>query len=245
LDINDLSRFLSLALITHKYQFTHLERWAQRFLLHYSISGFNLNIFFPRDCTQEDFPRLSRYAVISKNGVLQSVILTVILQRVDSTPRTFDLINALNLGEQNGWRILQGEIYYRILCEAAHTISNRGSTIMTSSEFQAVLPKELNDRQKSCIVQGYLNLIIASDITMGSLQETTTASMKDIAWKHLGLGPSRRVAVDLISRLQDLADLVENWRGNSIPSSHIQNMLMKVKKELPLYFLGEPERLSR
>jgi hypothetical protein len=243
--VDDLSRLLSLALIAHKYQFAHLERWAEKFILHHSLPDSKSDLVFPRECSRESFARLSRYAVISENKILQDFILNISLQRVDSTPRTLDLVGTLNIAEKNGWRSMQGEIFYRILCEASSTMASHRTTVVASSAFRAGLSEDLNDRQKSCIMQGYFNLILASDIIMGSLNEEIGMYMQNITWKHVNLGASRKMSVDIIGRLEDLISLVKNWSAYYSTSNvkQLQEMLSKVKQELPSYFLGESKEI--
>jgi len=273
LKLEEISRFLSLALIAHKYQFTSMESWARGMLDRHCLPGLRAGnaIDFPNTCTETEFVDILRYAVLAEHSALKEVVLKLLLQRVDKRPRAFDLVRALQLSEKYSWRQMQGELYYRVLCETARSSVSTGQKIFTMSTFQQLLPTGLTDTQISNVMQGYFTLNAAGDrimkavdLTAAERQSFTIPMLRNNSYNSydypggaketnrvqgFNIGPTRyKVAVDVIGRLELMIWDIDISRINHWPSDlqtlrdSLSSLLDAVKTELPEYFLGpEPE----
>jgi len=106
-----LSQFLSLALITYKYEFKALHTWAQGYINRFCVpfrSTIGLNTFmisvptasmFPSSCSQNDLERLLHYAAVTGNTALHDEVEAAVLRRLDAKPRTLALSKALLITE--------------------------------------------------------------------------------------------------------------------------------------------------
>jgi hypothetical protein len=166
-------------------------------------------------------------------------VLKAVIERVDCTPRRLDLVDALNIGEQHGWREIQAEMYYRVLCEAARGACKQETKIHTYITFQSHLPSRLDDRQKSCIMQGYFSLTLAGNKIFSSVAANEwhvgINYNPNISTRAFNLGPSWTPPVDVIARLMQMRDVSHL---NSY-KTEIDGLLERLRRELPVYFLGE------
>jgi len=253
LDLGGLSRILSLALFAHKYQFVHIEKWALGFLEHHSILPrahhdvlYHQIIQFPTECSHRDFLRLIQYSMASNHSKLQSKILSAILTRVDSDPRSLELVDALSISEEYQWRDMQGKICYRILCEAVKAASNERESIECPHSFQAHLPQQLSEAQVSRILQGFFSLNVVHDHIMRSFQisQPMRGSIKNGTQPAsailLNTGGGRNESVDVLGRLQSLSNLSHSGHLPGLSYVTIENYMRQVEENLPNYFLGAP-----
>jgi len=160
-------RFLSLALITHKYGFASLESWAREFLDLASLSRPNMwassKPSLSLRMSHENLLRLRKYAKLANHTQLREAILDQMIQRIEASPRTLDLVDALQIAENDDWREMEGEIYYRLLCEAVTSARDSITDITAPHSFQSKLPSQLTDVQRSRLLRGYITLNNISD----------------------------------------------------------------------------------
>jgi hypothetical protein len=194
---------------------------------------------FPAHCSENDLDNLARYASIAHHTELETTVTKVALERVEGTASHSSLspIQALNFAEKYNLRGLQAKMYYRLLCDAAREESDDTTTcIFSISTFQAKLPKILTELQKARIFQGYFSLIVAGDRILKTFSTINALGSRQYSGGEVyNIGQERKVAVDVIGRIQQMINARE--LSNAIPD--LQNMLKVVKEELPIYFLGE------
>lgn len=147
-----------------------------------------------------------------------------------------DPLYALQVSEGYGLRAVQGEAYYRILCDACRSLSNvEHREIISLATFHSRLPKELSDTHKSRLVQGYFTLLTVHDQVFKKLPYYREhVEERYIAVGELtNVGSSRKVTVDILGRLEQVA------RHAPPMNVEIQKMVAQVQAELPDYFLGQ------
>ena len=237
----EVHRLLYLALIAHKYQFMEIERWARTYLeLHCSTPATHPYIHFPKFCTNEALAHLVRYAVIVESRPLREAALKSIQARVSGEQQhRMGLVEALNIGDTFGLRSLQGELYYRILCDACRSmaIAMGPTEVMTFSKFRSHLPSDTSELQKDRLVQGYFTLIAVKDKVFESIYGNMNMSGRsDIALADLG--HDRKVSVDILGRIDQL--LVA--RPLDSVRTQLVNLYFEVKEAIPDYFLGKQSK---
>jgi len=237
----EVHQLLSLALIAHKYQFTEIERWARTYLeLHCSTPATQPYIHFPTLCTNEALTHLVRYATIVESRSLQEAALDSIRARVSGEQKPMGLIEALNIADTFGLRSLQGEMCYRILCDACRSMANTmGPTeVMTFSKFRSHLPSDTSELQKDRLIQGYFTLIAVKDKVFESLHgNVNMTGRSDIALADLG--HDRKVSVDILGRIDQLLVL----RPLDTMRTQLVALYFEVKEAIPGYFLGKEGKM--
>jgi len=180
LPLDDISRLLSLALLSHKYDFTSFEAWARNVLDKHCFNS------FPDHCSEHDVKRLVHYYSLVGDKTILDIILKAILKSLDrerpvlsswlrkrnvarssSDPdRPLDLVEMLCLGEAHEWRDLQGHVYYRLLCDAVEPSANaQAKPVFSASTLLSLAlgPKGLSVQQRSNLLQGFISIMAAWD----------------------------------------------------------------------------------
>ena len=226
-----------------------MESWARGMLDRHCLPGSRTEnaIDFPNTCTETEFVDILRYAVLAEHSALKEVVLKLLLQRVDKKPRAFDLVRALHLSEKYSWRQMQGELYYRVLCETVKSSTGTGRKIFTMSSLRQSLPTGLTETQSSNVMQGYFTLIATGDRIMEAVDLTAAerqsftlpnnnnydsysynynynsnhpgGAKQTIVAQAFNIGPTRyKVAVDVIGRLEQMIGDIDTSRVSHWPS---------------------------
>jgi len=193
-------------------------------------------------CSHDDLLRLMRYSTMANRLQLNNVVLATILKRVDAVPRSLGLLEALAISEEYQWRDMEGQIYYRILCEAVQAASSDTGNIGKPISFQSKLPRELSQVQVSHIVQGFFNLNVVHDHIMESLPATDDSGyMNQLSSSAiLNVGRFRKHSVDVVARLRSLSAVARSSDLSGISHTTIDEKLHEVEENLANYFLGHP-----